>query len=141
MSNPSYSAPRVGVGAFITDAAGRLLLVKRLRAPEAGCWGLPGGKVDFGERLVETAAREILEEVGLVIAVGELICIVDQIDLDAGTHWVAPTYRARITAGDAVNREPHALEAIGWFGRQDLPHPLTQSARQAIETLGDAAWS
>jgi len=140
MSNPSYSAPRVGVGAFITDGAGRLLLVKRLRAPEAGCWGLPGGKVDFGERLVETVAREILEEVGLVIAVGELICIVDQIDLEAGTHWVAPTYRARMAGGDAVNREPHALEAIGWFGRDGLPHPLTQSARQAIETLGEAAW-
>ena len=140
MSNSSHSAPRVGVGAFITDASGRLLLVKRLRPPEAGCWGLPGGKVDFGERLVETAAREILEEVGLVIAVGELICIVDQIDLDAGTHWVAPTYRARVTAGSAANCEPHALEGIGWFGRDDLPSPLTLSARRAIETLGAASW-
>jgi 8-oxo-dGTP diphosphatase len=140
MSNPSVLAPRVGVGAFITDEAGRLLLVKRLRDPEAGCWGLPGGKVDFGERLVETAVREIAEEVGLAIAVIDLICIVDQIDLDAGTHWVAPTYRARITGGCAVNREPQALEAIGWFGREALPSPLTLSARRAIETLGDAAW-
>lgn len=140
MSNPPHPAPRVGVGAFITDPSGRLLLVKRRRPPEAGCWGLPGGKVDFGERLVETVAREILEEVGLVIAVGALICIVDQIDLDAGTHWVAPTYRAQITGGAAANLEPQALEAIGWFGREDLPHPLTLSARRAIETLGDVDW-
>lgn len=139
LSNPSHSAPRVGVGAFITDATGRLLLVKRLRAPEAGCWGLPGGKVDFGERLVETVAREILEEVGVEIAVGDLICIVDQIDLEAGTHWVAPTYRAMILSGEPVNREPQALEAVGWFGREDLPGPLTLSARRALEVLGDQA--
>ncbi|WP_304166985.1 NUDIX domain-containing protein [Phenylobacterium aquaticum] len=140
MSNPSPSPPRVGVGAFITRRPGQLLLVKRLRAPEAGCWGLPGGKVDFGERLVETVAREILEEVGVVIAVGALICIVDQIDLEAGTHWVAPTYRASLIEGEPVNREPQALEAIGWFGRNDLPSPLTLSARRALEVLGDAAW-
>ena len=80
----------MGVGAFITDAAGRLLLIKRRREPEAGCWGLAGGKVEFGETLAEACAREILEELGVVIAVGEMICVIDQIDLAAGTHGVGP---------------------------------------------------
>lgn len=140
MSNPSSSAPRVGVGAFITDGAGRVLLIQRRRDPEAGCWGLPGGKVEFGETLVETVTREILEEVGIVIAVGEMICVVDQIDLAAATHWVAPTYRARILEGAPVNCEPQAIAALGWFGRDDLPSPLTLSARRSLEVLGDLAW-
>lgn len=125
--------PRVGVGAFIDDAAGRLLLVKRRRAPEAGHWGLPGGKVDFGETLIEAVEREILEELGVVIAVGDLICIVDQIDPAEATHWVAPTYRATIVSGEPSNREPAALEAIGWFERDNLPSPLTLATRRALE--------
>jgi ADP-ribose pyrophosphatase YjhB (NUDIX family) len=128
----------VGVGAFITDAAGRLLLIKRRREPEAGCWGLAGGKVEFGETLAEACAREILEELGVVIAVGEMICVIDQIDLAAGTHWVAPSYRARIIEGEPINREPEAAEAIGWFALSELPSPLTLAARRALAAVGEA---
>lgn len=123
----------MGVGAFITDSAGRLLLVKRLREPEAGHWGLPGGKVDFGETIAQTCAREILEELGVEIAVGDLICVVDQIDHAAGTHWVAPVFRASIVGGEPSNREPQALAEIGWFGPGDLPAPLTVSTQRALQ--------
>lgn len=126
------SQPRVGVGALITDDRGRILLVQRRRDPEAGHWGIPGGKVDFGERVAETCAREILEEVGLEIQVGEMVCLVDQIDIEAGTHWVSPVFRARILSGEAVNREPQAIAAIGWFAPDDLPAPLTVSTRRAL---------
>ena len=59
--------PGVGCGAAIVRD-GRLLLVKRKRPPEAGCWNLPGGKVDFGERVEDAIVREIAEETGLKIA-------------------------------------------------------------------------
>lgn len=36
--------PEAGCGAAILDGQGRLLLIQRLREPEAGAWGLPGGK-------------------------------------------------------------------------------------------------
>src|ERR1700704_4955723 len=126
------SQPRVGVGALITDDLGRVLLVKRRREPEANHWGIPGGKVDFGERLVDTCAREIQEEVGVEIEVGDLVCLVDQIDVEAGTHWVAPVFRARIVAGEPSNREPEALAAVGWFALGELPAPLTLSTRRAL---------
>lgn len=132
MTGPATNQPRVGVGAMITDDQGRLLLVHRRREPEAGCWGLPGGKVDFGERVADTCAREIQEELGVEIEVGDLVCLVDQIDVEAGTHWVSPVFRARIVAGEPSNREPQALAAIGWFARDDLPAPLTLSTRRAL---------
>ena len=118
--------------ALIADDAGRVLLVRRRRPPEADHWGLPGGKVDFGETIAETCARETLEELGVVIAVGELVCVVDQIDLAEGSHWVAPVFRARITQGEPVNREPEALWEIGWFTPDALPEPLTLSTRRAM---------
>ena len=135
-SAPTAGQPRVGVGAFITDGAGRLLLVKRRRAPEADHWGLPGGKVDFGETIAATCAREILEELCVEIAVGELICVVDQIDLEGPSHWVAPVFRATIVSGEPVNLEPQALWEIGWFAMGDLPAPLTLSTRRALEAEG-----
>ena len=136
---PPPGPPRVGVGAFITDAAGRLLLVKRLRAPEAGHWGLPGGKVDFGETIAQTCAREIREELGVEIAVGALLCVVDQIDPAAGTHWVAPVFRAAIVAGAPSNREPGALSDIGWFAPGAMPAPLTLATRRALQADGAGA--
>ena len=125
--------PRLGVGAFIRDAEGRLLLVQRRREPEAGHWGLPGGKVDFGETVEAAVLREIEEELGVALRLDGLLCLVDQIDRAAGSHWVAPVYRAVIAAGDPVNREPAALAATGWFTLDALPQPLTLATRVALE--------
>jgi 8-oxo-dGTP diphosphatase len=128
-------APRLGVGAFIRDPAGRLLLVQRRRTPEAGHWGLPGGKVDFGETVEAAVLREIEEELGVALRLDGLLCLVDQIDRTAGTHWVAPVWRAAIAAGEPVNREPKALAAIGWFALDALPQPLTLATRVALKAL------
>ena len=126
------SQPRVGVGAFIQDPDRRLLLVRRRRMPEADHWGLPGGKVDFGETVRAAVVREIAEELGVEIALDGLMCLVDQIDVPAGTHWVAPVYRAHIVRGEPVNREPAALAEVGWFALDALPQPLTLSTRTAL---------
>ena len=55
-----------GCGAAIVSN-GHILLVKRRRPPERGCWNLPGGKVDHLERIEDAIRREILEETGLAI--------------------------------------------------------------------------
>ena len=42
-----------------------VLLVQRRNPPDAGLWGFPGGKVDFGETLMAAAERELREETGV----------------------------------------------------------------------------
>ena len=134
VTDPAATAvPRLGVGAFILDDYDRLLLVQRRREPEAGHWGLPGGKVDFGETVEAAVAREIEEELGIAIRLEGLLCLVDQIDLAAGTHWVAPVWRAVIASGTPSNRDPAALAAIGWHALDALPAPLTLATRVALE--------
>ena len=69
----------VGVGAVIVDDASRLFLARRgpLAKNERGLWEFPGGAVEFGERLADALRREIREEYGIEIAVGELLDVAD----------------------------------------------------------------
>ncbi len=126
--------PRVGCGVAILDEE-RLLLVRRKRMPEAGHWGLPGGKVDPFETVSAAAEREILEELGIHIEADHLLGIVDQIDRERNEHWVAPVYLVRSYEGVPTIMEPDALAELGWFRLDDLPAPLTQSTLHAIRCL------
>ncbi len=129
-------APGVGCGAAIVRD-GRLLLVKRKKAPEAGHWSLPGGKVDFGERVEDAIRREIAEEVGVTIELLRPLGLVEMIGIDE-EHWVSPIHLARVVAGEAANREPEKLEAVLWWPLTAPPAPLALAARQAIAALTPA---
>ncbi|MBO9525758.1 MAG: NUDIX domain-containing protein [Sphingobium yanoikuyae] len=130
----NQTEPRVGCGAAILRD-GRLLLVQRRREPEAGHWGLPGGKVDLFEAMAAAAEREIFEELGLTISAQNLLCLTDQIDAERGTHWVAPVYLVEDAQGEPAVMEPEALAACGWFALDALPQPLTLSTRAALAAL------
>ncbi len=127
--------PRLGCGAAILDGAGRMLLARRLTEPEAGCFGLLGGKIEPGEAARNAILREIAEEIGVSLELQGFLCAVDLI-LPGGTHWVSVVERARIVSGTPQIREPEKLADLGWFARDALPQPLTQAAIAAIRALG-----
>jgi 8-oxo-dGTP diphosphatase len=121
----------VGVGAVVVDEQGRLFLARR--GPEAknerGLWEFPGGSVEFGETLTEALKREMQEEYGVEIAVGELLDVVDHILPDEGQHWVSPTYVCTIVSGQPNIREAGKCTEIGWFAPSEVPDDLTQITR------------
>jgi 8-oxo-dGTP diphosphatase len=129
-----HSHPRVGCGAAVVRD-GKLLLVQRLTEPEAGCWGLPGGKVDPFETCGHAVRREIREELGIVIEDAALLCLVELIDRAGDEHWVAPVYRVASFSGEPENREPAKHAGFGWFTLDALPDDLTIAARQAAVAL------
>jgi len=128
--------PRVGVGAFILNEQTSLLLVLRNKQPEAKHWSIPGGKVEFKEKLESAIVREIKEEVGLDIKVKKLLCVTDHISPDISSdcsyHWVCPTFLVEVTGGVAKNLEPNAICQIGWFPLDRLPDKLTITTYSAI---------
>jgi 8-oxo-dGTP diphosphatase len=64
MSQQIPIRPQLAVSASIFRD-GRILLVRRARAPGLGLWSLPGGRVEFGEPLEIALRREVMEETGL----------------------------------------------------------------------------
>jgi len=126
------SQPRVGAGVLLVDECGRVLLTLRKFPPEAECWSIIGGKVDFLETVESCAVREALEEVGLKIAIDGLLCITDHLLPEEGQHWVSPAYLGRILEGEARNCEPHKTQEIRWFALDELPGNLTMTAKNAV---------
>lgn len=71
--------PTPGVGGVALDG-GCLLLVKRGTGAYAGSWAVPGGRVEHGETMRDAVKREVLEETGLHVEVGEPVWIGEAID-------------------------------------------------------------
>lgn len=129
--------PRVGCGAAIV-VDGRILLLRRRTEPEAGHWGLAGGKVDLFEPVADAVKREVAEELGIGIEPVTLLCVVDHIDADAGIHWVAPIYRLDAYSGAPRLVEPDKHDGMDWFDLEAPPQPLTLAARTAIALIRQA---
>lgn len=85
MSREYPERPIASVAAVVLDG-GRVLLVRRGRAPRAGIWTFPGGAMEVGETARDACAREIREETGVSIRVGPPVEIVDIKERD-GERW------------------------------------------------------
>lgn len=70
--------PVVGVGGVVIED-GRVLLIRRGSEPLKGQWSIPGGTLELGETLVHGVARELREETGLEVRVGELIEVFERV--------------------------------------------------------------
>jgi 8-oxo-dGTP diphosphatase len=118
----------VGVGAVIVNDEGKLFLSQRgpLSKNERGLWEFPGGSVEFGETLTDALKREMLEEYGIQIEVGELLDVVDHILIEEKQHWVSPAFICRIKKGIPSILEPGKCSQIGWFALDEIPPDLSK---------------
>ena len=111
--------PTVAVGAVVIED-GRLLLVERAHPPGEGLWAVPGGQVHPGETLVEAVRREVQEETGLEVAVGDVMWVGESIGPGSPPEWhfTIIDFSARVVGGelragdDARRTEWVALDAI-----------------------------
>ena len=78
---------------------GRICLVRRKHAPFAGMYALPGGFVEYGERLEECVVREFKEETGLDVKVKGLLGVYSDPDRDPRGHTVSAVYILSLVGG------------------------------------------
>ncbi|AGA34923.1 Putative 7,8-Dihydro-8-oxoguanine-triphosphatase [Thioalkalivibrio nitratireducens DSM 14787] len=99
------------VCAVIRDTDGRILLARRAPGQHLeGHWELPGGKVEPGESLESALQRELLEELGLVVTVGEELARTEY-DYDRGSIELIALQT--LASGDITHMTVH--DAFDWF--------------------------
>ena len=136
------AAPLVGTAAAIFNDSGEVLLVQRGKPPNVGQWGLPGGLLDVGERLVEGAAREVMEECGVAVEISDLVGVFEPIIRDeAGRvryHYVVVDYWGRYTSGE-VTAADDAADAR-WVAMDRLEEFEMYGESRAVVRQAYALW-
>lgn len=122
--------PKVGVGVLI-EKGGKILMGKRVGSLGEDTWCLPGGHVEFGERLVDAAKREAKEETGLDVSRMELISISDDIMYDK--HYVTVVFKAFSVSEGPIIMEKEKFEDMRWFDINNLPKPMFVATENALK--------
>lgn len=85
-----------------------VLLVQRAKPLLRGIWSLPGGHLEPGERAIEGAAREVLEETGVTASLAGLLDMHDVILRDPASGELKVHYMLAVYYGTWVAGEPKA---------------------------------
>jgi ADP-ribose pyrophosphatase YjhB (NUDIX family) len=96
--------PQLAVSASIFRD-NKILLVRRARQPASSLYTLPGGRVEFGETLIEALHREIREETSLSVDIVGLAGwreVLPDLDLGIVGHFVIMSFAARWVNGEPV---------------------------------------
>lgn len=123
----------VGAGVLVTDAQGWLLLGKRA---DNHSWGIPGGSMEMGETVEETAQRETQEETRLELGVVRLFGVFSGPEFyytyPSGdeVYNVSIVYESSDFRGKIAESEEHS--AFQFFDPAHLPEPLSPPIRPII---------
>jgi ADP-ribose pyrophosphatase YjhB (NUDIX family) len=127
--------PIVGVSVLVFKDE-KILLVLRAREPRKGQWSIPGGVVELGETIRETAVREVREECNIEIEIRRIVEVLDRIFRDAQGrvqyHYVLIALLACYKSGEL--RADSDIEAAAWAELSELAeYDLLLDQRELIQ--------
>lgn len=124
---------------MLLERDGRVLLMRRAGTGFFdGLYSLPGGHVEPGESLRQTACRELREEVGLSVE-PEALKHLGAVHRLSDTNRVDFFLRALAWEGEPAICEPDKCDALAWFARDALPPNTVPYVREAL-AAGEGPW-
>ncbi|MDH3607110.1 MAG: NUDIX domain-containing protein [Acidimicrobiia bacterium] len=127
--------PVAAVGAVIVEDR-HLLVIKRAGQPHAGRWAVPGGRVEPGESLVAALEREVREETGLEIAVGDVAWVGETIgsgDPPAWHYVIVDFWSTRVGGELQAGDDAAAIDWVPIDAASDWP--MVDTMRELIDVL------
>lgn len=133
---PAYGQQVITACAFIhqiIDGEEKVFLTKRADTKKflPGVYELPGGHIDFGEDIVEGLKREIYEELGMDVEVGDPFFVFTYTNEVKGSHSIEVIYFAKFVSDvSQISLNPEDHSTFGWFGVEELEktHTSTKGA-------------
>ena len=130
-TNPSHIPSRLLGTVVILLRNGKILLGKRKNSYMSGFYGLPGGRIELSEKLVDGAKRELIEETGIKADSLEYVGVVrDFQDNYSFTHFA---FLCKDFNGEPKLSEPEKCEAWEWFNPKEIPENILPGHKAAIE--------
>ncbi len=122
------------VAAAVIEADGRYLITRRTKGHLEGFWEFPGGKVRPGETLPDCLRREVKEELGIEVRVGEKFETVTWRYPDR--TLVLHFFRCGVAGGQVT---PQEGQAFAWVAPEELERyqfpPADESLIRRLRTL------
>lgn len=124
------------VGALIYDAEGKVLMIRTQKW--SGLWGIPGGKIKWGESSVDALRRELKEETGLDVADIRFVLAQDCIhskEFYRDAHFILLNYVCRCDGPSTVTLNDEAQEFLWTTVDEALRMNLNRPTRVLLETV------
>ena len=109
----------------------RVLLGKRMNSYKSGWYGLPGGRLEFEEGLVDGAKRELAEETGLIAEDLEYLGVVRE--KKEGYSFIHFVFLCNKYSGQLQVMEVDHCESWNWIPLESIPEKTLEGHRTAID--------
>lgn len=122
----------IGVCIILSNSSrSKILLGKRLNCYKAGEYGIPGGRINIGESLIDAAKRELFEETKVTSDNLKSICTIREWQ---GTYdFIHFVFACKKYKGKITLTEPDKCESWLWFSSKELPNNILLGHKMAIE--------
>ena len=146
MSKVSHDSETLAVGkqvitacAFIHanfDGVDKVFLPKRAETKKflPGVFELPGGHIEYGEDIVEGLKREVREELGMDIKVGDPFSVFTYTNEIKGSHSIEVDYFASfVNSLDEIKINPEDHSEFGWFSEEEIATKVVPFERASVD--------